>query len=120
MRKTVLVVDDEPFVRAMAVAALGEPGYYTLEAHDAAEALRISTETRADLVLSDVVMPGMSGPELVRELQRRGYRGRYLPMSGYSSGALQTADLNLPFLDKPFSMDALAGAIRSAMADGDA
>ena len=66
---TILVVDDEPAIRALVRAALSEHGYRVLEAADGAQALRLALSERPDLVLLDVALPGMSGLEVSRRLR---------------------------------------------------
>jgi CheY-like chemotaxis protein len=113
---TLLIVDDEPIVRRVAAEVLTKLGYRILEAEDAEEALRIAAEVHTDLVLTDVVMPGMSGWELVRELQGRGYKGHFLLMSGYRADKTRLTDHIV--LPEPFSLDELARAVRKALANG--
>lgn len=105
----VLVVDDDSGVRRVLTRGLERVGYRTLEAASGDEGLRLATD-RPDIsvVLSDLVMPGLSGRELV---QRLAYVRPELPvilMSGYAQGASSTEELGATaFLDKPFSRDAL-------------
>src|SRR5215472_12968329 len=91
-RETVLIVDDEPTLRGLTAGRLIQLGYHTIEARNAAEALSIADEIQADLVLTDVMMPGMNGWDLIRELQRRGYAGKYLLMSGFTVGQNRASD----------------------------
>jgi len=120
--EVVLVVEDEPDVRAIAVAFLRHLGYTTLEAGNADEALaRIDDGTRIDLLFTDVLLgPGMTGIELVREAARRRPGMRALLTSGYEQPALADADArmpdaDLPLLRKPYTRDALATSIAAAL-----
>jgi len=112
--RIVLVVDDESAVRALVVSALSLMGYRAIEARNGQEALKLAGRTQVDLVLTDVVMPGMSGPELVAEFERRGSKAHYLFMSGYATAGDPTGG-RIPLLPKPFTLEGLAGAVRSAM-----
>ena len=116
--ETILLVEDEALVRKLASDVLAGRGYTVLSAASGAEA-RALAEANADaiaLVVSDVVMPGMSGPEMANLLAARGLPFRVLYMSGYAesdSGALLPAGALL--LQKPFSPDALARRVRAAL-----
>ena len=121
-RETVLVVEDEPLVRRLARRALEEHGYTVLEAADGREAIAelASGEHPIGLVLSDLVMPRMSGRELGQEIARR-YPGLpVLFMSGYTGEDVRSRGLlegTAPFVQKPFTADALARRVRT-MLDG--
>jgi PAS domain S-box-containing protein len=118
--ETVLVVDDEPLLRALAVRTLSGAGYRCLEAVDAAEALRLigEEETGLHLVVTDVVMPGMSGGglgELLTEL-RPGLPVLYT--SGFTDeDAIRRGLLahGKPFLQKPFAPNDLARTVRAVL-----
>jgi PAS domain S-box-containing protein len=116
---TVLLVDDEPEVRAMTARILREHGYRVVEARSGEEALaRAGHEgSEAALLLSDVVMPGMSGPELAQRVRARHAGIGVLLMSGYAYDALQNRDPPAgAVLAKPFTeeqlLEAVAGAVR--------
>ncbi len=115
----VLLVDDDGPVRETAAAVLEAEGYDVTEAADAAEALRLLRGGAVfDVLVSDVVMPGMSGPELIRELHC------FLPdlpavlISGYSEPA-ELAASGVPgfFVRKPFTPGALTGTIQAAISE---
>jgi CheY-like chemotaxis protein len=112
---TILVVDDEAGVRVMVARMLSLCGYSVISAQSGEEALSIVQDYAApiDLVLTDVRMPNMTGPELVEELQkvRPGIRAMY--MSAYSRDVLPQGvqDSDVPFLNKPFTMRTLALSI---------
>jgi two-component system, cell cycle sensor histidine kinase and response regulator CckA len=109
---TVLVVEDEPALRALVALVLREHGYAVLEAGSGDEAMRVAARHDAplDLLLTDVVMPGMAGPELAAELRRRRPGLPTIFMSGYPDrleGGVGSLDHGV-FVPKPFSPEALA------------
>ncbi|MEW5983854.1 MAG: MASE1 domain-containing protein [Acidobacteriota bacterium] len=119
---TLLVVEDDRALRKLAVRALKAAGHRVLEAGTPSEALEIETgwPDRLDLLLTDVVMPGMNGFELAARLVERRPDLRILYMSGYADDALvpQGGSLrDVPFLQKPFSPDALARKVHDVLAD---
>ena len=117
-RETVLVVEDEDAVRALAVASLERHGYHVLVAAGGEEALQVAHDFRSpiDLLLTDVVMPGMKGPDLARRLKLLRPTMRVLLMSGYAADVVTAADLkDSPLLSKPFSPAALTRAVRAAL-----
>jgi PAS domain S-box-containing protein len=118
---TVLVVEDEEAVRTLACRVLRAKGYRVIEAASADLAVAIlggSTEP-IDLLLTDVVMPGMSGPTLAQRLVAQHPSLRVLYMSGYAEEAIERQGA-LPaggeLLEKPFTADQLARRVRAAMA----
>jgi two-component system cell cycle sensor histidine kinase/response regulator CckA len=117
---TVLLVEDEPGVRGLAVEVLRKAGYDVLEAARGDEALDIATRHRhtIHLLLTDVVMPGMSGRQLWEQLSACRPDTKVLFMSGYTDDAVVRhgiRDVGLPFLQKPFSLTALVGAVSRAL-----
>ena len=119
---TVLVVEDEDFVRALVREALRRQGYTVVEAPDGEAALRLveaaGDPPGIDLLLSDVVMPVMGGRELVRELARRGYEIPVVFMSGYTNDPAPLEDMlgeRAPFLPKPFTIERLGQVVRQAL-----
>ncbi|ODA68898.1 Blue-light-activated protein [Methyloligella halotolerans] len=118
-RGTVLLVEDEDAVRSFAARALGQRGYNVLEAGTGAEALEVFNEHdgEVDLVVSDVVMPEMDGPTLLKELRRDHPDLRIIFMSGYAEDAFKR---NLDegeafmFIQKPFDLKQLAAAVKEA------
>jgi two-component system, cell cycle sensor histidine kinase and response regulator CckA len=113
-----LLVEDEPMVRAVAERALVRQGYTVETACDGEEALALITEGKQyDLVVSDVVMPNMDGPAMARELRVRHPDMRILFMSGYAEEQLRKSiDLDkVAFLPKPFSVQQIAEAVRDAL-----
>ena len=117
-RETVLVAEDEDAVRALTIAALERHGYRVLKAASGEEALEVAEDFREpiDLLLTDVVMPGIKGPELAKRLKLLRPTMRVLLMSGYAADVVTSADLkDSPLLAKPFSPAALTRAVRAAL-----
>jgi len=115
---TVLLVEDEDMVRAVAERALTRHGYQVLTAEHGEEALEILDQGRKiDLLISDVVMPTMDGPTLVRRARERFPDLPILFMSGYAEEQLRKSiDIrNVGFLPKPFSVQQLAEAARERL-----
>ena len=115
---TILLVEDEPMVRTVAERALTRHGYKVLTANNGEEALEIVE--RGDeiaLLISDVVMPIMDGPTMVREARKTRPEVPILFMSGYAEEQLRKSiDIaNVAFLPKPFSVQELAEAVRKAL-----
>jgi CheY-like chemotaxis protein len=118
--ETVLVVEDEESVRALAIRILRERGYSVLEAADGMEALRIAGEFAGEIhmVLTDVVMPGMSGRDLISRLEAARPGIKALFVSGYTDNVIVhrgVLDSNVAFLQKPFSADGLARKVREVI-----
>jgi two-component system cell cycle sensor histidine kinase/response regulator CckA len=112
---TVLLVEDEPMVRTVAERALTRHGYTVITADNGEEALDIlGRGDPVDLLISDVVMPGMDGPTMVREARKTRPDLKILFMSGYAEEQLRKSlDIeNVNFLPKPFSVTELAEAAR--------
>ncbi len=115
----ILVVDDEHTILGAAVRVLKLAGHYVVGVTTPAEALRISAAEVFDLVLTDVVMPDMSGPELVERLVQGGCKARFLLMSGYVGDALDRrlpAAAHAALLAKPFTAATLNEAVAHALA----
>lgn len=119
--ETILIVDDEPEVRAVARDMLKVKGYTTLDTGDPTLALRIArTESQPiHLLLTDVVMPLLNGRELVEQMHKIRPAMKVLYMSAYSTEAIEDYGILLapgePFVLKPFTMDSLASAVRSVL-----
>ena len=115
---TVLLVEDEPMVRTVAERALTRHGYTVISANSGEEALEILGRGETiDLLVSDVVMPGMDGPAMVREARESRPDIKVLFMSGYAEEQLRKSiDIdNVAFLPKPFSVQELAEAARQVL-----
>lgn len=115
---TVLLVEDEPMVRTVAERALTRHGYTVVTASNGEEALDIlSRGEEFTLLISDVVMPGMDGPAMVRQARESRPDLPILFMSGYAEEQLRKSiDIDkVAFLAKPFSVQELAEAARKAL-----
>ena len=115
--ETILLVEDEEPVRALACRTLEERGYTVLAAADAEEAWRMAAGREIDAVLTDVVMPQLSGPQLVSRMTPARTAMVVIYMSGYADDALLEFELDpsITFLRKPFTPTALARVVRSAL-----
>jgi two-component system cell cycle sensor histidine kinase/response regulator CckA len=118
--ETVLVVEDESSVRALAARILRERGYTVLEASNGKEALRVAQEFDGEihLVLTDVVMPEMSGKVLISRIEAARPGIRSLFISGYTDNAIVhhgILESNVAFLQKPFTANALAHKVREVI-----
>ena len=118
--ETVLVVEDEEVVREMATEILRESGYHVLEAKHANEALILAAqyEGKIHLMLTDVVMPQMSGRDLAEQLTPLRPEMKVLYMSGYTDDAIVhhgVLEEGTAFIGKPFSIDGLARKLRETL-----
>jgi CheY-like chemotaxis protein len=118
--ETILLVEDDPAVRRMASEVLLSTGYRVLAAPSGADALRMAAkhEGRLDLLLTDVVMPGMTGPELARQFISQFPRIRILFMSGYTDDAIEKHGVRgrtVRVLQKPFTHETLAQSVREIL-----
>jgi PAS domain S-box-containing protein len=114
--ETVLLVEDEENVRDLAREALELYGYRVISAAAPDEALALGDDVHYDLLLTDIVMPQMRGSELARRIGELRPGVKTLFMSGYSAGEAPFGkEQPLPFLPKPFSVDALARAVRDVL-----
>jgi two-component system, cell cycle sensor histidine kinase and response regulator CckA len=115
----VLLVEDEDVVRSFAVRALKRQGYEVLEASDGLDALEVMKECNGevDIVVSDVVMPGMDGPTMLKELRKTNPDLKIIFVSGYPNEAFQQAlgEETFAFLPKPFSLPQLAAKVKEQL-----
>jgi CheY-like chemotaxis protein len=119
-RETVLLTEDEEQVRQMIRIILEMNGYHVLEAASGEEALALYKQhvDRIDLIMTDVVMPGMSGRELAQSLEILHLGIKVLYMSGYTDDAIVRhglLDQEIAFLQKPFTPDALMRKMREVL-----
>jgi len=117
---TILVSEDEPVVSRLVRHGLEARGHHVLAAADGREALQLYLEHKDEiaLLITDVIMPNMSGPKLVSELQERGHRPRVLYMSGYTNeelSRLNEAAEEVDIIQKPFDVRELVGRVRRAL-----
>ena len=118
--ETILLVEDDEAVRGVSRRILVQHGYTVLEASNGIDALRICEEAarRIDLIVSDMVMPGMNGPELARQIRVRHPGTALLFMSGYTRDAALRQSFLEPgtaFIEKPFTPLALARRVREVL-----
>jgi two-component system, cell cycle sensor histidine kinase and response regulator CckA len=117
---TILLVEDEEGLRGLNARGLASRGYTVLEAGNGIEAVDVfdSRDGKVDLVVSDVVMPEMDGPTLLKELRRRNPDVKIIFVSGYAEDAFEK---NLPeggqfaFLPKPFTLKQLVASVKETM-----
>ena len=120
-RGTILLVEDEEGLRGLNARGLASRGYTVLEAGNGVEALEVLERNgrQVDLVVSDVVMPEMDGPTLLKEMRRRNPSLKIIFVSGYAEDAFEK---NLPeggqfaFLAKPFTLKQLVAAVKETIA----
>jgi two-component system cell cycle sensor histidine kinase/response regulator CckA len=118
---TILVVDDEPDVLRLVEAILNEQGYHVVTAKGADNAIRTfdRLSRKPDLVLTDVVMPGMSGPMLIDHLLLTVPNLRVLFMSGYDDRQVvqkYVVEKGFALIPKPFTLQKLAATVRDVLA----
>jgi PAS domain S-box-containing protein len=118
--ETILLVEDEPAVRELTCMVLNERGYSVIEAQNAEDALRLAKKhgAKIHLLLTDVVMPGMSGHDLAKRLTAQHPNLRVLYMSGYTYNVFaenKALEDGLSFLQKPFTPKALAQRVRESL-----
>jgi PAS domain S-box-containing protein len=118
--ETVLLVEDEPAVRELARTVLTEQGYTVIEAQNSEDAVRLAGRHRSEihLLLTDVIMPGMSGRDLAKHLTALHPCLRVLYMSGYTHNVIGENGMleeGLSFLQKPFAPQALTQRVRETL-----
>ncbi|HUO60460.1 MAG TPA: ATP-binding protein [Candidatus Acidoferrales bacterium] len=116
--ETILVIEDQEALRELTSHILESGGYHVLQAEDGYAALEISRncDRNIDLVLSDVVMPGMSGPEVVKELRRRRPELKAILVTGHAEESVVGAsDLNAQIMTKPFTPESLFRTVRQVL-----
>ena len=116
--ETVLVVEDEEAVRQLAIQSLERNGYQVVASASGEEALGLAStfDGTIHLLLTDVVMPGMKGPELAARLRALRPGLKVLLMSGYAADVVMPGDLkDATLVSKPFSPSALTRAVRNAL-----
>ena len=118
--ETILLVEDDAPVRAVAAAVLRRAGYTVLETDNGVDALRVCQDPSVvfDLVLSDTIMPGLGGRALAGHMQRVRPNVPILLMSGYTRDAVvHNAEMaaGTPFLEKPFTAEQLRTRVRDAI-----
>jgi CheY-like chemotaxis protein len=120
--ETILLVEDEPSLLSLGASMLGNLGYTVITAGNPEEAIDLFREhgSAINLVMTDVIMPGMNGSELCDALKAIRPGLRVLYMSGYTADAILhrgIIDPGIHFLQKPFPLSDLARAVRAALSD---
>ena len=121
VRETILLVEDEDFVRQVTAEVLSFGGYQVFGARTAAEAMRVFRQQRAkvQLLLTDVVLPGTNGRELARDLRLLDPALKTMFISGYPDNEVTRHGLEEPgmfYLPKPFSVESLMQKVRQVLA----
>lgn len=118
----ILVVDDVPTVTALIRALLEPEGHDVLESSDGEEALNLAGSIDFDLIITDMMMPGLDGIETVKQLRSTGFDGPIIAMSGGAAGFPAAMSLKMSemygadrLLFKPFVNDELTAAVRSLL-----
>ncbi len=121
--ETVLLVEDEPALLRLGTLLLTRLGYRVISAARPEDALRLADEHAGaiDLLVTDVVMPGMNGREVAARITARDPRVKCLFTSGYTADVVAhhgVIDAGVQLLEKPFSLDRLAAAVRAVLGEG--
>jgi len=120
---TIMLVEDDEPVRIFGARALRNKGYKVIEARSGEAALDLIRDAAEaiDLLITDVVMPHMDGPGLVREVREINPKMKVIFISGYTEDAFRQrldSDIGIEFLPKPFSLKELAAKVRDVLAAG--
>lgn len=115
--ETVLVVEDDADILRMVQIILEEAGFEVLAANSAKQAIRVEAQfsRTIQLLLSDVMMPDMCGPDLAKVLKQRRPEMRVMLMSGYANGAMLVLNHGWHFIQKPFLPAALLGGVTDVL-----
>jgi CheY-like chemotaxis protein len=119
--ETILLVEDEPAVRALEATILADQGYLVLEAGDGEEALQVcqaNQDQEINLLVTDMVMPRMSGGELITEMSGSRPETKFLVVSGYAESTLERSIVtrgDVRFMQKPFKPMELAEVVREIL-----
>ena len=115
-RKTILVVEDTPLVLSTVRMILERANFTVLAAASADEAMRLAESAKTiDLLLSDVMMPDMSGPDLAKTLKELRPEMRVILMSGYNGGGMLVLNHGWYFIEKPFVAGQLVAKINGVL-----
>jgi DNA-binding NtrC family response regulator len=117
--ETIVLLDDDQAIRTAAVRALTRQGYTVIEASSGPEAVRLAAAHNGpiDLLVTDVVMPGASGPQVAAEFARLWPNAKVIYMSGYTANvvAQQTFENSVTFLEKPFAPTTFLAKVRAVL-----
>jgi len=116
--ESILVVEDEPLLCELVGQTLSRHGYNVTTAADGGAAIHLAAANPPDLIVTDVIMPGLSGVELVEALRERTPGLRAIYMSGYTENAIVhrgELDADVVLLEKPFTSRELLSVIRNAL-----
>ena len=116
--QSVLIVDNNGPVRRLMATLIGDCGYHTIEAENGFEAVRAAEANRIDLLLTEVGIPGLSGPELILLLQERQLVNQWLLVTddgGEDLNPLRRLRDPLPFLKKPFTPQQLVNMVQALL-----
>lgn len=121
LSQTILLVEDEDFVREVTTQVLQSAGYRVLKARNAVEAMRVFLQYAdgVNLLLTDMVMPGKNGVDLAQELKALCPTLKTILMSGYPSAPNGDTGCDVAYLPKPFSAKSLTSKIRQELAEED-
>ena len=117
-RPVVMVVDDEPRICQIFERVLGEEGYRVVTAASGEQALALAAEASPDLIVLDIVMPGMDGVATLRELRKRGHRAAVIMLT--AQGTVETAREAMTlgawdYVTKPFNLEFLKTVLREGL-----
>jgi DNA-binding response OmpR family regulator len=113
----VMVVDDEPMIRKLVASALTTSGYRVIDAETPEHAIRLFNDNPAlQLLVTDIVMPGIGGCELAARLRQKRPELKVLFMSGFAPGGMRTDPEQGEFLQKPFHLRDLIERVRRMLA----
>ena len=111
-----LVVDDERPVRDLLVTVLSRQGYVVRALATGEEAVEVAQQQEVDLLLTDVMLPGMSGPDLARAIRKHSPHTHVLFMSGYAGALLKEEDMaDAEFVQKPFDGRTIVSKVRAIL-----
>ena len=114
----ILIAEDDPAVRTFVSRALTYRGFHVTAVDDGTRALEMLESESFDLLVTDVVMPGLDGPGLIRRVRETHPDLKVIFISGYTEETFRQrldADVEVHFLSKPFSLQQLAGKVKEVM-----
>lgn len=119
--ETILLVEDHDAVRRASASILERNGYRVIALKDPLQALETSKDMKVDLLLSDIVMPGLNGVSLAEQIQEQHPKAKLVLMSGYSEAAARKSlamDSGIEYLSKPFRLGELLCTVRKSLESG--